>query len=108
MAGIDLAHVGAQFDAPAVAEEALAEVARQDRETLRLAVEERCPRAVHQDIAQGGDPRNICGHGPLVSLLVALDGEPLAGETLLYDRWHDGQSAVSFAAAVYRRAGGTR
>lgn len=102
VAGIDLAHVGAQFHEPPVEAAALARVAEQDRETLRLALEERAPDAVHADIARDGDPRHICGHAPLVALVHALEGAPVRGELLRYDQWYDGASSVTFAAAVYR------
>lgn len=102
VAGIDLAHLGAQFHEPPVEAEALARVAEQDRETLRLALEERAPDAVHADIARDGDPRHICGHAPLVALVHALEGAPVRGELLRYDQWCDGASSVTFAAAVYR------
>jgi MEMO1 family protein len=105
VAGIDLAHVGTQFDAPPVGAEEVAQVEREDRETLRLALEQRSATAVHDDIRRGGDPRNICGHAPLVALLQALEHEDLEGQLLHYDAWHDGQSAVSFAAAVLQSPG---
>jgi len=101
VAGIDLAHVGAQFHEPPVDEQALRDVETRDRETLRLALEERSAEAVHEDIRRDGDPRNICGHSALVAMLEALREEPLDGRLLHYDRWHDGVSAVSFAAGMY-------
>ena len=33
------------------------------------------------------------------------DRRDVEGELLRYDRWHDGESAVSFAGAVYREVG---
>ncbi len=106
VAGIDLAHVGAQFHEPPASAADLARVAAQDRETLRLALDERSAAAVHRDIARDGDPRNICGHAPLVAMLHALGQAPDAarvrGELLHYDQWYDGASSVTFAAAVYR------
>lgn len=102
VAAVDLAHKGEDFGEEPCGEARLAALAQADRETLRLALEDRRPAALHDDIARGGDPRNICGHAPLVSLLEALRGEPLRGELLCYDAWHDGVSAVSFASAVYR------
>lgn len=102
VAAVDFAHKGAQFDEPACEEADLGPLERADRETLRLALEDRDPCALHEDIARDGDPRNICGHAPLVALLEALRDEPLRGELLCYDAWHDGVSAVSFASAVYR------
>lgn len=102
VAGIDLAHVGAQFDAPPIDPVALDRVSTQDRETLRIATEVRDPDAVHDDIAAGGDPRNICGHSALVGFLEALRDAPVQGELIHYDRWYDGASSVTFAGAVYR------
>ncbi|HBP18559.1 MAG TPA: AmmeMemoRadiSam system protein B [Planctomycetes bacterium] len=102
VAAVDFAHKGELFDEPPFGEAELAPLARADRETLRLALEDRDPSALHEDIARDGDPRNICGHAPLVALLEALRDEPLRGELLCYDAWHDGVSAVSFASAVYR------
>lgn len=106
VAGIDLAHVGAQFDAPPLSLPELQAVEEQDRLTMDLTVRARDPDLVHDDIRRDGDPRSICGHAPLVSLLLALDGEPLQGELLHYGRWYDGQSAVSFASAVLSAEGG--
>ena len=100
VAGIDLAHVGAQFHAPPVNLPALQGVEAQDRATLDLVLSARDADLVHEDIARDGDPRSICGHAPLVSLCLALQGEPLRGELLHYDRWFDGESAVSFASGV--------
>lgn len=105
VAGIDLAHVGRQFQEPPVSEADLERVAAQDRETMRIATQERCPATVHVDIARDGDPRNICGHAPLVAMLEALREDPVSGELLHYDRWYDGASSVSFASAVYRWEG---
>jgi hypothetical protein len=92
--------VGAQFDAPPVDLPTLGGVEAQDRTTLDLVVRARDPDLVHDDIRRDDDPRSICGHAPLVSLLMALQGERLEGELLHYGRWYDGQSAVSFASAV--------
>lgn len=106
VAGIDLAHVGAQFHGPPVDEAALARVERADRETLRRALDLRCTAAVHEDLAAAGEARSVCGHAPLVSLLLALERAPTRGawrgELTTWDRWWDGASAVSFAGAVFR------
>jgi AmmeMemoRadiSam system protein B len=102
VAGIDLAHVGADFHQPPIGEPALEQVATADRETLRLLTEERSAAALHHDVRRDDDARSICGHAPLVALLQALEGQDLQGELLRYDRWYDGESAVSFASAVFR------
>lgn len=101
VAAIDLAHLGAQFHAPAVDAATLARVGQEDRRTMDLVLG-RDPDAVHDDIARDGDPRSICGHAPLVALSRALRDRPLQGELVHYDRWYDGESAVSFAGAVFR------
>ncbi|MBX3472579.1 MAG: AmmeMemoRadiSam system protein B [Planctomycetes bacterium] len=101
VAAIDLAHVGAQFHAPPVDAAALDAIAAQDRRTMDIVLA-RDPDAVHEDIARDGDPRSICGHAPLVALARALRDTPLQGELVHYDRWYDGESAVSFAGAVFR------
>ena len=108
VAGIDLAHVGAQFDAPPLDLPSLSAVEAQDRVTMDLVVRARDADLVHDDIRRDGDPRSICGHAPLVSLLLALSGERLDGELLHYGRWYDGQSAVSFASAVLSAGGDPR
>lgn len=102
VAAIDLAHVGADFGQKPVGEADLRWVEDADRRTLRLCLEARDPDRVHSDVMHGNDPRNVCGHAPLVALCQALGDRPLAGELLRYDRWHDGASAVSFAAGVFR------
>lgn len=102
VAGIDLAHVGVQFHEAPVSAADLIPVEEADRRTLAIAIEDRCPDTLHTDITEGGDWRNICGHSALVGFLEAMRGEPLSGELLCYTRWHDGESAVSFAGAVYR------
>jgi MEMO1 family protein len=102
VAGIDLAHVGVQFHEPPVSEQDLVRVEEADRKTLAIALDQRCPDALHSDIATGGDWRNICGHSALVGFLEAMRDDPVDGELLCYSRWHDGESAVSFAGAVYR------
>lgn len=104
VAAIDLAHVGSQFHQPPLDEAGLARIEAQDRRTLEVALDERCPDALHRDIVADGDARGVCGHAPLVALLQALRRDPVAGELLRYDRWYDGESTVSFASAVFRRA----
>ncbi len=101
VAAIDLAHIGAQFHAPPVDAATVERVGEQDRRTMDIVLG-RDPDAVHEDIARDGDPRSICGHAPLVALARALRDRPLQGELLRYDRWYDGESAVSFAGAVFR------
>jgi AmmeMemoRadiSam system protein B len=102
VAGIDLAHVGAQFHEPPVSEGDLVAVEEADRRTLAVALDQRCPDALYADITTGGDWRNICGTSALVGFLEATRDDPLEGQLLCYTRWHDGESAVSFAGAVYR------
>jgi AmmeMemoRadiSam system protein B len=102
VAGIDLAHVGAQFGAEPVSEDDVNRVEVADRGTLALVTDTRDPDRVHQDIMADGDARSICGHAPLVAMLQALEGQRLEGDLLHYGRWHDGKSAVSFASAVLR------
>ncbi|RMG18445.1 MAG: AmmeMemoRadiSam system protein B [Planctomycetota bacterium] len=109
IASIDLAHVGAQFHQPPADRTRVEEAAAADRETLRLALEERDAAAVHADLEADlerpePEQRNVCGHSALVALVHALSlgGAPLRGELLTYDAWHDGASAVGFAAGVYR------
>lgn len=101
VAAIDLAHVGAQFHAPPVDAATVERIGGQDRRTMDIVLG-RDADAVHEDIARDGDPRSICGHAPLVALARALRDRPLAGELVHYDRWYDGESAVSFAGAVFR------
>lgn len=102
VAGIDLAHVGEQFGAPAVTGSDVDAVERADRELLRLATDRRDPDAVHRDIRKDDDARSVCGHAPLVATLTAVADERLDGELVRWDRWWDGRSAVSFAGAVWR------
>lgn len=101
VAAVDLAHIGAQFHAPPVDLATVERIGEQDRRTMDIVIG-RDPDAVHEDIARDGDPRSICGHAPLVALARALRDRPLQGELLHYDRWYDGESAVSFAGAVFR------
>jgi len=102
VAGIDLAHVGEQFGAPAATGSDVDAVEKADRELLRLATDQRDPDAVHRDIRKDDDARSVCGHAPLVATLTAVADEALDGELVRWDRWWDGRSAVSFAGAVWR------
>ncbi len=102
VAGIDLAHVGEQFGAPAATGSDVDAVEKADRELLRLATDQRDPDAVHRDIRKDDDARSVCGHAPLVATLTAVADERLDGQLVRWDRWWDGRSAVSFAGAVWR------
>lgn len=105
VAGIDLAHVGTEFDDPPLGEPALAKIVADDQTTLEAAIAKQDPDLVHADIARDQDARKICGHSALVATLEATRRSrwgKLSGELLRHDRWYDGKSTVTFASAVLR------
>jgi AmmeMemoRadiSam system protein B len=105
--GVDLAHVGTDFDDEPLTEKALASVLEQDRTTLGIVTGERDADAFHRDVARDQDARRICGHSAIAATLEALarHGSRVKGELLCHDRWYDGASSVTFASAGFRATG---
>jgi predicted class III extradiol MEMO1 family dioxygenase len=104
VAGVDLAHVGRDFEDPPLSSGDLETVLSRDKATLAIVTERRDPDAFHEDVARDQDARRICGHSAIVAVLEALRRapRPTAGELLTHDRWYDGSSSVTFASAVFR------
>ena len=107
VAGVDLAHVGKDFEDPPLTQGQLEEVLQKDKTTLAIVTGKADPDAFHADVATDGDARRICGHSAIAATLEALRRThgKLAGELLTHDRWYDGASSVTFASAVYRENG---
>lgn len=112
VAGVDLAHVGREFDDPPLDEAGLARILADDEGTLAALTEAQDAELLHRDVAHDQDARKICGHSALVATLEAARRQrggrwtALSGELLCHDRWYDGASTVSFASAVLRASGG--
>ncbi len=101
IAGADLAHVGRQFGDPTGPSEAyLAEVARADREFLRVVEEGAAEEAFHF-IAAERDRRRVCGYPPIYMAMRCLN--QARGSLLDYRQWADLQAgaSVSFAALAF-------
>lgn len=107
VAGVDLAHVGSQFEDPPLARAQLEAILQEDKRTLAIVTGSRDPDAFHADVASDGDARQICGHSAIAAMLEALRRAPgrHEGELLTHDHWYDGESTVTFASAVFRAQG---
>lgn len=101
VAGVDLAHVGAQFgDQETITPDFLKWVEEEDRRLIeKLAVLD-SPGFFHE-IAKDGDRRRICGFSPLYSLMHLLNGS--RGKHLHYDQAFtpETNSAVTFTSLVF-------
>jgi AmmeMemoRadiSam system protein B len=101
VAGVDLAHVGAQFgDQETMTPDFLKWVEEEDHRLIeKLAVLD-APGFFHE-IAKDGDRRRICGFSPLYSLMHLLNGSQ--GKYLKYDQAFtpETSSAVTFTSLVF-------
>lgn len=101
IAGVDLAHVGAQFgDSERITPAFLRWVEAEDLRLIeRLVTLDRA--GFFHEVAKDRDRRRICGFAPLYSLLHLLDG--VGGRLLKYRQAFtpETNSAVSFASAVF-------
>lgn len=100
IAGVDWAHVGAQFDQPELSAAAHQDVRRADLARLECALGGDMDD-FHSMLARDRNAHQVCGHAPIVALLGALEDEAVDGRLLNYDSWYDGQSMVGFASAVF-------
>ena len=101
VAGVDLAHVGAQFgDREPVTPEFLKWVESEDR-TLIKKLASLDSEGFFQEIAKDEDRRRICGFSPLYSLTHLLDGS--RGKLLKYGQafTQETGSAVTFTSMVF-------
>jgi AmmeMemoRadiSam system protein B len=102
VAGVDLAHVGAQFgDQEAVTPDFLKWVEEEDHRLIeKLAVLD-TPGFFHE-IAKDGDRRRICGFSALYSMMHLLNGS--VGKHLKYDQAFtpETNSAVTFSSLVFK------
>lgn len=101
VAGVDLAHVGAQFgDREAVTPDFLKWVAEEDHRLIeKLAVLD--VPGFFYEIAKDGDRRRICGFSALYSMMHLLNGS--VGKHLKYDQAFtpETNSAVTFTSLVF-------
>jgi AmmeMemoRadiSam system protein B len=106
VAGVDLAHVGAEFDDPPLTAKKLEKVMAQDRTSLEIITKKQDADLFHADVAEDVE-RKICGHSPIHATLEALarTGRKHAGEVLCHDRWYDGKSSVTFCSVAFRATG---
>ncbi|HWP24007.1 MAG TPA: AmmeMemoRadiSam system protein B [Candidatus Binatia bacterium] len=101
VAGVDLAHVGAQFgDRETVSSDFLAWVGAEDRRLIERLRALDAP-GFFNEIAKDQDRRRICGFSPLYSLIHLLDGSE--GRTLKYSQAFTPEtgSAVTFTSMVF-------
>ncbi len=103
VAGVDLAHVGPNFQDPQpVTPEMAAEVEREDRAMLS-AVERLDAEGFYASIQKDGDRRHVCGFGPIYATLklLSMDG-PVKGTLVRYGQAEaPNDSIVSFAGATF-------
>ncbi|HEY2989205.1 MAG TPA: AmmeMemoRadiSam system protein B [Candidatus Binatia bacterium] len=101
VAGVDLAHVGAQFgDRDPITPEFLKWVDDEDRKLIeKLAALD--SEGFFHEIAKDEDRRRICGFSPLYSLTHLLDGS--RGKLIKYDQafTQETGSAVTFTSMVF-------
>ena len=101
IAGVDLAHVGAQFgDREPITDEFLKWVEAEDQRLIdRLTA--RDALGFFKEIAKDQDKRRICGFSPLYSLIHLLDGSQ--GKHLKYSQAFTPEtgSAVTFTSMVF-------
>lgn len=101
VAGVDFSHIGLKFGHSLPADHLAGRSERHDRSLLNHLAG-RDAEAFWQESAGVNDEYNVCGFSALACLLEIL---PLCqGEILDYHTWHEQptQSAVSFAAVVFR------
>lgn len=103
VAGVDLAHVGPNFQDPDPVTPAVAAgVEKADREMLS-AVERVDAEGFFGSIQRDGDRRHVCGFGPIYTTLklLSMDG-PVTGRLVRYGQAPaPNDSLVSFAGAVF-------
>ncbi|HTM09997.1 MAG TPA: AmmeMemoRadiSam system protein B [Verrucomicrobiae bacterium] len=101
VAGVDLAHVGAQFgDRDPITPDFLKWVEAEDLKSIdKLTAAD--PEGFFQEIAKDEDRRRICGFSPLYSLAYLMQGGQ--GRLLKYDQafTQETGSAVTFTSMVY-------
>ena len=101
VAGVDLAHVGAQFgDRDPITPEFLHWVEAEDRKSIdKLAAAD--AEGFFHEIAKDEDRRRVCGFSPLYSLAYLMRGQ--TGRLLKYDQAFTKEtgSAVTFTSMVY-------
>ncbi len=103
VAGVDLAHVGPNFDDPdPVTPGIAAQVEKEDREML-AAVEAIAPEAFYANIQKDSDRRHVCGFGPIYTMLSLLSkAGPVKGTLVRYAQAEaPSASIVSFAGATF-------
>lgn len=101
VAGVDLAHVGAQFgDQEPVTPDFLRWVEEEDQRLIERLASLDAPGFFHE-IAKDQDRRRICGFSPLYSLIHLLDGTQ--GRNLKYGQafMRETGSAVTFTSMVF-------
>ena len=103
VAGVDLAHVGPEFQDPhPVTPEIAAEVEKEDRAMLS-SVERIDAEGFFASIQKDGDRRHVCGFGPIYAMLkfLSMDG-PVKGTLVRYGQAAaPNASIVSFAGATF-------
>jgi AmmeMemoRadiSam system protein B len=101
IAGVDLAHVGAQFgDRDTMTPSFLNGVEAEDRRLIERLIQLDGP-GFFNEVAKDEDRRRICGFAPLYSLIRLLDGNP--GRLLRYKQAFTPEtgSAVSFTSVIF-------
>ena len=101
VAGVDLAHVGAQFgDRDPITPEFMKWVEQEDQSLIKMLAGLDA-RGFFDEIAKDQDRRRICGFSPLYSLIHLLDGTE--GRCLKYSQAFTAEtgSAVTFTSMVF-------
>lgn len=103
IAGVDFAHVGAQFgDDFQVREKELAFLKDRDEQMMALLAGAG-PDEFHRFIADEGNGRRVCGYPALYSFLSVLPPAAVtAGSVLKYGQWPDPNATVTFGSLAFR------
>ena len=102
IAGVDFAHVGAQFgDAFQVQEKELAFLRQRDEQMMAI-LGAGDPEEFHRFISDEGNSRRVCGYPALYSLLSMLPKEARnEGRVLKYGQWPDPNGTVTFGSLAF-------
>jgi len=102
IAGVDFAHVGAQFgDTYQVKEKELAFLKERDEQMMALIASDG-PEAFHRFVFEEANSRRVCGYPALYSFLSVLPpAAARGGQVLKYGQWPDPNGTVTFGSMAF-------
>lgn len=102
VAGVDFAHVGAQFgdESPILEKELLFH--RERDEQMMALIASAGPEEFHRFISEEANTRRVCGYPALYSLLSTLPPDTrTSGRILKYGQWPDPNGTVTFGSLAF-------